>query len=170
MIRGKRAVSILLGIMLLGGTVGCSPADSGTTTAQSKQSSEWVDKQMAIRQQSIVHWKKAVADRNQTAAERTIAAFAVNALSSDMKPFIEAKNKDRQVLLHSLAGKKTPTASNGLPALSNLTVETVNQLDRGRVMYTITGTIFTSVPDKLYPVTIQVRVDKSGEIESFNIQ
>ncbi|BAU29401.1 hypothetical protein DFP93_11535 [Aneurinibacillus soli] len=162
---GKKIAAVLLSMTMLSGAVGCSTADSGTSTVQSQESKQWISKQTAVRQQSITQWKKTAADKTRTSSERALASFAVNALSNDMKPLIEANDVDRQALLRSLASQKPPSAPTGLPALSSLTIESVNQLDQGKTMYTIRGTIFTSVPDKLYPITLQIRMNKSGQLE-----
>lgn len=165
---GKTITAVLFGLMILCGAVGCS-VDPGTSTVQSQESKQWISKQNAIRQQSISKWKKAAADKTKTSSERALASFAVNALASDMKSLIEANDADRQKLLRSLASQKPPATPTGLPALSSLSIESVNQLDGGKTLYTIHGTIFTSVPNKLYPITLQVRMNKSGQLESSSI-
>ncbi|WP_205628899.1 hypothetical protein, partial [Acinetobacter baumannii] len=56
-----------------------------------------------------------------------------------------------------------------VPSLASLTLAAKNQLDGGKTLYRLEGHVFTSVPDRLYPVTIVIRVNKQGQIEYFDI-
>lgn len=159
----------IVGSLLAAGT-GCSSIDTNASSAQTVEAKNWVKQQMKTKQASISEWEKAAAHAKSAPADQAIAQLAVNILSKNVVSLIEENGNNKPALLASVMKKENQTKSTNLPSLASLALKEKSQLDSGKTMYRLEGRVFTSVPDKLYPVTIIVRVDKQGEIEYFEIE
>ncbi|AMA73884.1 MULTISPECIES: hypothetical protein [Aneurinibacillus] len=162
------AAVLLLGTGIALAGTGCSSDD---TRVQTAESTTWVKQQMQAKQKAINDWETAAAQKNASAADRAIAQLAINVLSKNIVSLIEKNGNDKPALLASVMKqeKQSPIESLNLPSLSSLQLVEKNQLDEGKTLYRLAGKVFTSKPDKLYPVIITVRVGKNGKIEYFEI-
>lgn len=168
--RWQRTIAALLmgAGMLVAGT-GCSSVDTRSPSAQTAEVKSWITQQMKVKQASIHEWEKAAGRANTTPADHAIARLAINILSKNVASLIAENGSNKPALLASVMKEEKQQEQTDLPSLASLMLEEKSQLDGGKTMYRLEGKVFTSVPDKLYPVTITVRVDKQGEIEYFEI-
>ncbi|WP_027415102.1 hypothetical protein [Aneurinibacillus terranovensis] len=181
MVWQRPLVAIILGISLLAGMAGCSSSQlpaSGLTMSQANQAemAAWVKQQTQLKNKSIRTWSEIASNSKLSLADRKVAGFAVNALSQDLST-LTGKAADRQSMLNSLLNKDSRTSKKtfgsrdlSLPSLSAVKIEEKSQLDDGKTMYRLTGTVFTSVPNKLYSVTITLRTGRSGKIEQVQME
>jgi outer membrane PBP1 activator LpoA protein len=168
--RWKRmTVALLVSTGLLTAGTGCSSADLLSSPAQTAESATWVKKQMQNKQKSIQEWQKNATRVKHSPADYAIAQLAINTLSKNIVSLLEQNKDNKPALLASVMKKEKQTETIQLPSLVSLQVTEKNQVDNGKTLYRLEGNVFTSVPDKLYPVQITVRVNKNGEIEYFEI-
>ncbi|ERI08236.1 hypothetical protein [Aneurinibacillus aneurinilyticus] len=158
----------IVGSLLAVGT-GCSSIDKNASSAQTVEAKNWVKQQMKTKQNSISEWEKEASRPKSAPADQAIAQLAVNILSKNVASLIEENGNNKPALLASVMKKEQQPKSTDLPSLASLVLKEKSQLDGGKTMYRLEGSVFTSVPDKLYPVTITVRVNNQGEIEYFEI-
>lgn len=162
------AVLLTTGGLLITGT-GCSTIDTRSPSAQTEEAKSWIAQQMKLKQASINEWEKRADQAKSSPADLAISQLAVNVLSKNVASLIAENGKNKPALLASVMKKEKGSEPTNLPSLASLTLAAKNQLDGGKTLYRLEGKVFTSVPDRLYPVTIIVRVSKQGHIEYFDI-
>ncbi|MBN6188160.1 hypothetical protein JQN58_14895 [Aneurinibacillus sp. BA2021] len=162
------AVLFTAGGLLLAGT-GCSSIDTRSPSAQTAEAKTWVAQQMKLKQASISEWEKLADQTGSTPADQSVSQFAVNVLSKNVATLLAENGKNKPALLASIMKKEKENEPATVPSLASLTLAAKNQLDGGKTLYRLEGHVFTSVPDRLYPVTIVIRVNKQGQIEYFDI-
>ncbi|MFT9848141.1 hypothetical protein [Aneurinibacillus sp. REN35] len=162
------AVLLTTGGLLMTGT-GCSSIDTRSPSAQTEEAKSWIAQQMKLKQASINEWEKMADQAKSSPADQAVSQLAVNVLSKNVASLIAENGKNKPALLASVMKKEKVSEPTNLPSLASLTLAAKNQLDGGKTLYRLEGKVFTSVPERLYPVTIVVRVSKQGHIEYFDI-
>jgi hypothetical protein len=161
--------TLFVGMGLLVTGTGCSSLNTNSPTIQTAEAKNWINQQMKAKQAVIHEWEEIEADANQLPADHAIAQLAINILSKNVASLIEENGDNKSALLASVMRKEKQPTSTDLPSLASLKITEKNQLDGGKTLYRLEGKVFTSTPDKLYPVTLTVRVSKQGIIEYFEV-
>ncbi len=168
-----RYAAILLGATLIFGGTGCSSliSESGQTTAgRTAAATSWIKEQTGQKEKALAYWQSVNENPAASSLDKAVAEFAVNILSKNIASLIKENGDNNKELLASILRKDTKVEKNALPSLSSLKLESKNQLDNGKTMYRLSGQVFTSTPDKLYPVIVTIRADKAGKIEFFEVE
>jgi hypothetical protein len=177
--KGQRlAAALLAGTCLLMGTTGCStastPAASAIQSSPAKaQVSKWIQGQIKVKNSSIAKWKRAASNRKASLQDRKIAEFISEALAQNLQE-ISGRSNNKDALLTLLRnGKNQHTVFRvdnvDLPSLSSIAINQKTELDSGRMLYRMTGSVFTTVPGKLYPVPITVTLTRDGKVDQLRI-
>ncbi|WCK55686.1 hypothetical protein PP175_07020 [Aneurinibacillus sp. Ricciae_BoGa-3] len=177
--KGQRlAATLVVGTCLLTGTTGCSttstPAASAIQSSPAKaQVGRWIQGQIKVKNSSIAKWKRAAANSKASLQDRKIAEFIAEALAQNFHE-ISGQSNNKDALLSLLrSGKNQHTVFKvdnvDLPSLSSVAINQKTELDNGRMLYRMTGSVFTTVPGKLYPVPITVTLTRGGKVDQLRV-